>query len=87
MSKIILGLQIDNRFEEVSEVQKILTDYGCIIKTRLGLHQQTEDNNSCTEKGLIILELTNNCGDKCNELEQKLSSINGVIVRKMDFSY
>ncbi|WP_069650858.1 hypothetical protein [Caloranaerobacter ferrireducens] len=86
MSKIILGLQIDNRFEEISEVQKILTDYGCIIKTRLGLHQQAEDNN-CTEKGLIILELTNNCGDKCNELEEKLSAINGVVVRKMDFSY
>ncbi|SHH72753.1 hypothetical protein SAMN02745135_01856 [Caloranaerobacter azorensis DSM 13643] len=84
MSKIILGLQIDNRFKEVSEVQKILTDYGCIIKTRLGLHQQIENNN-CTEKGLIILELTNNCGNKCSELEEKLSAINGVIIRKMEF--
>ncbi len=85
MSKVIIGLQIDNRFEEVADVQSILTEYGCIIRTRLGLHQQPETGNNCTEKGLILLELNENCDVKCEELEKELGSIRGIKVRKMVF--
>ncbi len=85
MKKIIVGIQIENRFEEVKKVQKLLTDFGCIIKTRLGLHQQTENNEECTEKGLLILELVNNCAEKASELKEKLEKVDGVNVRTMEF--
>ncbi|WP_026894658.1 hypothetical protein [Clostridiisalibacter paucivorans] len=85
MKKIVLGIQVDNRFDNVSQVQNLLTKHGCIIKTRLGLHQQKEYDQDCTEKGLIILELVNNCGDRCKELEEELSKLDNIIVRKMEF--
>ena len=85
MSKAIIGIQIDNRFDEVAEVQRVLTDNGCIIKTRLGLHQQPENQDLCTEKGLILLELIPDCGEKCDKLEQQLKSVKGIQVRKMEF--
>lgn len=85
MQKVILGVQIDNRFEEVERVQNVFTEHGCIIKTRLGLHQQAEFDDECTKKGLILLELTESCGDKYKELEEKLKTIEGVQVREMIF--
>jgi hypothetical protein len=85
MSKIVIGIQIDDRFDCVPEMQGLLTEFGCIIKTRLGLHQQAEAGDNCTEKGLIILELVENCDERCRELEEKLGAIKGLKVRKMEF--
>ncbi|NLX85296.1 MAG: hypothetical protein GXZ00_06740, partial [Synergistaceae bacterium] len=58
------------------QVQKILTEYGCSIKTRLGLHDQAEDN-ACSPSGILILQLA--CGDNvAEELNKKLNAISGV---------
>jgi hypothetical protein len=35
MSKIIMGIQINERSSAVKDVQSLLSDYGCYIKTRL----------------------------------------------------
>jgi hypothetical protein len=83
MSKrIILGVQVTNRVERVPDVQALFTEYGCNIKTRLGLHQVSE--STCSTVGLMILEMH---GDesKANELESKLATISGVHVQKMVF--
>ena len=85
MRKIILGVLIENRFEEIERVQSLLTEFGCIIKTRLGLHQQAEYNEACTEKGLLILEMVKDSDDKARELKEKLSLIEGVEVKSMEF--
>lgn len=85
MAKTILGIKLENRFQEVPEVQRLLTEHGCIIKTRIGLHQQVETNDPCSEKGLILLELNDGRDPEVRELEQKLGSIEGVQVRKMEF--
>ena len=52
--RIILGVQVTNRVEKILDVQTILTEYGCNIKTRLGLHEVTESH--CSTVGLLILE-------------------------------
>ncbi|TYB30481.1 MAG: hypothetical protein FXF47_08985 [Candidatus Mcinerneyibacterium aminivorans] len=80
----IMGVLVTNRTEEATEVQKVLTNHGCSIKTRLGMHETDEEY--CSKKGVIILELV---GDKkdWNELENKLNSIEGVIVKKMEFEF
>lgn len=85
MKKIIIGVQIENRFEEVEKVQNLLTEFGCLIKTRLGLHQQAEFDEMCTEKGLLILELVKDAGDRGRELISKLDEVDGVNVRSMEF--
>lgn len=82
--KTILGIKVSNRLEEVDRMQDILTENGCIIKTRLGLHEQ--EGNSCSKEGIILLELSNDEKDKCEELENSLNEIEGLEVNKMMFS-
>jgi len=80
--RIILGVQVSNRVENILDVQKILTEYGCNIKTRLGLHEVTESH--CSTVGLLILETY---GDEADilQMESKLKKIKGLSVKKMVF--
>ncbi|MGE5383088.1 MAG: hypothetical protein ACM3PX_06650 [Omnitrophica WOR_2 bacterium] len=79
----ILGVNVIDRLQVAAEVQKVLTRYGCSIKTRLGLSDNDGDDDQGLG-GLIILELT---GDilEWQKLENELLSIDGVDVSKMDF--
>ena len=79
----ILGVHITDRVQEVSEVQAILTKFGCTIKTRLGLHEVKDD--FCARSGLIILELTGS-QEEFIKLENELLKINGLEVKKMVFT-
>ena len=83
MSKrCVLGLLVTNRVVNAAEVQKVLTECGCNIKTRIGLHEV--DNNICSPAGLILLELFGD--DKAyDEVEGKLKDIRGLQVQKMVF--
>jgi len=80
--RIILGVQVTNRVEKILDVQKILTEYGCNIKTRLGVHEVTESH--CSTVGLLILETY---GDEADilQMESKLRKIKGLTVKKMVF--
>lgn len=81
--KIIMGISVGHREKEALEVQKLLTEYGCYVKTRLGLHEAS--NNACNSKGLIILEFIPNSDDKVQELEDKLAAIPDVKTGIMEF--
>ncbi len=83
MSKIIMGIQLQKRHQSAAHFQDILTEYGCYINTRLGVHNASAD--SCSEKGLIILEFIEDADQQANELEKKLSSIENIVVKKMEF--
>jgi hypothetical protein len=83
MAKLtVLGIMISNRVKNAPQVQKVLTEFGCNIKTRLGLHEVNE--TTCSTSGLILLEL---CGDEnaCAELERQLRETKGIQVQKMLF--
>lgn len=78
----ILGILVTNRKDESEHVQRILTKYGCSIKTRLGLHEDSSEGcNSC---GLIVLELTGDVSE-LDKLEMELQSLSGLQIRKMTF--
>ena len=79
---VIIGIHIQDRVKQAQDVQKLLTDYGCYIKTRLGLHEA--DDEVCAANGLILLELV---GDqsKSEELASKLNAFDGVDAQKMIF--
>jgi hypothetical protein len=81
-NKMVLGILIPDRLENAPQVQKMLTTFGCNIKTRLGLHEVNEQ--TCSTSGLILLELY---GDEtaCNDLENKLRAIKGIQIQKMLF--
>ncbi len=79
----VLGITVSNRLEEASKLQGVLTKYGCHIRTRLGLHEASKE--SCSRNGLIILELV---GEESgwDKFEEELTAIEGVFVKKMDFT-
>jgi hypothetical protein len=81
---LIFGVHITNRVKHVPEVQKVLTEFGCSIKTRLGLHEAS--STACSPNGLILLEMVGN--DKAsNRMAQKLKAIEGIEVQKMLFAH
>lgn len=73
--KNVLLILVDHRKNAAVDVQKTLTAWGCLIKTRLGLHEGVQDN--CSEHGLIICELVGK-QDQLEELKRKLELIKGV---------
>jgi hypothetical protein len=76
----IIGILVEKNQEIISSVQKLLTIYGCYIRTRLGVNETFFGEPA----GLIILELT---GDQTQRehLEKDLRIISGIHVRKMVF--
>jgi hypothetical protein len=81
---VILGVHITDRVQAVPDVQKVFTEYGCYIRTRVGLHDV--DGKVCAPGGLVILDLI--CEEPvCCEMEQKLKAIAGIDVQKMTFDH
>lgn len=80
MKTTIMALSIDPRTSHAPQVQTVLTKHGCSIKTRLGLHEASED--SCSQKGLILLHLHSD-SQEVKELEDELIDIEGVKVKYM----
>jgi len=77
----IVGILIYKReHQAISSVQKILTSYGCVIRTRLGVNEEFFG----LPAGLIIIELM---GDEIQMdlLEKDLQKIPDIILRKMIF--
>ena len=81
---IILGVHITDRVQHVPPVQELFTEYGCSIKTRLGLH--TVSDRFCSPNGLVLLEMAGPEGP-IGELVEKLEAIEGVDVQKMVFEH
>jgi len=75
MEKSILVILIGSRKASAVRVQQVLTAWGCLIKTRLGIHDGILDN--CTDQGLLILELYGTKEQK-KEVARKISLIKGV---------
>ncbi|HOF80373.1 MAG: hypothetical protein WBH71_03005 [Bacteroidales bacterium] len=74
----ILGIYAGEKVSDKAALQKVLTNYGNIIRTRLGLNQEEG------KYGIIILELA---GDKQEMLyfENALLKIEGLEIQKMQF--
>ena len=79
----IMAIRVEQRECTAVEVQKTLTEYGCSICARLGLHNQESDK--CSPQGLLILQLCSN-QEISKELENKLNSIDGVKAKLVDIS-
>jgi len=81
---LIFGVHVSNRVKEVPNIQKLLTEFGCNIKTRVGLHHV--DDQVCSPRGLILLEMV---GEEsvCQELAARLATLEGVEVKQMRFEH
>jgi len=79
---LILGVHVPNRVKDAPKIQALLTEYGCNIRTRLGMHDA--DDTRCSPGGLLVLELVGDA-TRCGQLARKLASVRGIEVKKMAF--
>lgn len=79
---VIVGVHITNRVKHVRAIQQVFTEYGCQIKTRLGLHDAGE--GFCSPNGLVLLEMVGAASDTA-AMVRKLKAIAGVVVKKIEF--
>lgn len=77
----IMGIRLDNRTQTAVDFQKTLTEYGCIIKTRLGLHNASA--SACSPNGIILLEVIDD--EQAKEFKNALSAIEGIEIQVMQF--
>jgi hypothetical protein len=78
MGKSILAVLLGKRKNTAVNVQKILTGWGCVIKTRLGIHDGVNEN--CSDEGLLIMELVGS-EEQNEELARKLEVLDDVSVK------
>lgn len=76
----IMAIKINQRVQKATDVQELLTEYGCNIKMRLGLH---EAGDVCSNQGLILLQLTDD-DENNKEFEKKLNAIEGVTAKTLN---
>ena len=80
----IMAVRILDRGKSAVEVQRVLTEHGCSILTRLGLHDQPTPG-TCSPSGLLVLQLC--CDAATSEgLEKKLNALDGVKAKLVDLS-
>ncbi|MBX7256826.1 MAG: hypothetical protein K1Y02_10720 [Candidatus Hydrogenedentes bacterium] len=80
----ILGVHITNRVKNARVIQDLFSQYGCNIKTRLGLHEV--DKSFCSPNGLVILEMFGEVS-LIQEMRDKLKAVEGVQVQEMIFDH
>ena len=80
----IMAVHVTDRLTKAQQVQALLTEYGCSIKTRLGLHETSPD--ACSPNGILILELVGGA-QVCDELLTKLNTIGGIEAKTVTFSH
>jgi hypothetical protein len=51
----IVAVKVGNREGVAQDMQRILTEHGCDIKVRLGLHDIPA--NTCSPAGLVLMEV------------------------------
>lgn len=78
---VILGVKTTNRDEYSEEIQRVLTKYGCYIKTRLGIHNIL--GNICPKDALIILEIPQK--EYAIVIENELLNISEIEIQRMEF--
>lgn len=83
-SHIIIGVHVTDRNIHAGQVQEVLTEFGNLIKTRLGIHEVGEEFSSTN--GILILELLDD-EERAWQLIEKLRLIEGVEVKKMIFEH
>jgi hypothetical protein len=76
----IMVIKVNYRVQKATEMQSILTKFGCNIKVRLGLH---EAGDACSNQGLIILQVAGDDGTIAT-FEKELCSLEGVSAKLVE---
>jgi hypothetical protein len=81
---VVLGIKLSNRVNTAQEFQKVISDHGCQIKTRIGIHQAYD--GKCSPSGVILLDVIGT-DEEVATLENDLKAIPYAEIQKMVFSH
>lgn len=79
----VIGVRMDNRINNASGFQQVLTKNGCKIKARLGLHEVSEE--LCATDGMIILQPFGE-KEEIEQLVKELNQLDGVKAKLIDLN-
>jgi hypothetical protein len=82
-SHVLLAVHITDRLKEVPPVQKLLSQYGNVIRTRLGIHQVGKDYSS--PEGVLVLDITDE--SKARQLQKTLGKLKGIETKLTVFKH
>ena len=74
MECYIMVVKIGARREDSPKVQEVLSQFGCSIKVRLGLH---ETHEVCSDEGILVLQLSGDIKEMV-KLESALNQMDRV---------
>lgn len=77
---VIIGIRLSNRTETSPEFQNVLSKYGCMIKTRIGLHSTC--SAVCSNYGIVLLEIIDD--SEIVQMKKDLMSVEGVMLSSMN---
>ena len=81
---LIYGVHVSDRVKKAPDVQKVLTEFGCFIKTRIGLHEAT--GRAVSPNGVILLEMVG-AKQRCSSIVDALNAIAGVACKILVFEH
>lgn len=81
---LIVAVHITERVKKANQIQDIFTEYGCNIKTRIGLHETSD--NYCSPNGIIVLEMLGK-ESTVDEMMAKLDNLPGIETQKIVFTH
>lgn len=76
----LVVIKMEKRQESAVKVQNTLTENGCFIKVRLGLHDVGSE--TCSSSGLILLEV-NPREPQVDDMIKLLNQIDGVVAKDL----
>jgi len=81
---VIVGVHVTDRLHSAGDLQRVLTEFGGNIKTRLGLHETAQGGPN--SMGIVLLELVGD-GPVLARMKAQLGAIPGIEVKEMVFTH
>jgi hypothetical protein len=82
-SHVVLTVHVTDRVKKAPLVQKSLSQFGDVIRTRLGLHEVGKDYSS--PEGIMLLDVVGE--PKARELQKALNKIAGIETKLVVFKH
>jgi len=80
---VVLAVHVTDRLKKVPPVQKTLSQFGDVIRTRIGLHEVSKEYSS--PGGILILDIVNE--SKARQLQKALDKIQGIETKLIVFKH
>jgi hypothetical protein len=82
-SHVVLTVHVTDRVKKAAQVQKALSQFGDVIRTRIGLHEVGE--NFSSSSGILLLDIIGEI--KAKDLQKDLNQIEGIETKLVVFKH